>query len=457
MRYRHLMLAAVLLACSTALPAQVLESEHSARLQTWLNAVDLHQPGRLDLPLTVVASWSTDDIEDLLPAMLAYIDALRQKALGVPNGAGPNGAGTAAAAGTCVPCELSQRERTRLLAATQRRLSAADKRRIADLPARSLNALLIRAAVLHMDAVLYAPPAVAASTPRRSAPYVLGSPETQLRVNDGEFAGRRSSTASWYLGRALLQFVVPEPAGDEATRLWYGAATAYLGLQRDYGQLRPHLNMAQWLYPGDAGVALLAGWQFETHASDRVQQEVRALLADANNDQIKADSLGIRGVRDSLADAERYLRFALDRNPALAEAAIRLANVLHQQGRDAEALPLVAALPTSTGDTVLDYFGNMARGVSAEALGKLDDAEVAYTKARALFPRAQSAHLALSALAGRQNNHYMALAHLRDGIAAGGSQADDDPYDRYASGPGRALFPLLDVLYARIPATTAAP
>ena len=80
-------------------------------LRRWLEAVSSHRPGAADAAAQAIASWTADDLEQLLPGLVWYLDVARI-ALQQPGRFGEP-------ADVCPTCDASRRERTRLLRATR--------------------------------------------------------------------------------------------------------------------------------------------------------------------------------------------------------------------------------------------------------------------------------------------------------------------------------------------------
>jgi tetratricopeptide (TPR) repeat protein len=111
---------------------------------------------------------------------------------------------------------------------------------------------------------------------------------------------------------------------------------------------------------------------------------------------------------------------------------LRLGRVLGLRGRHAEAAAeLDRALP-SLRDDRLRYYAHLFLGEELAALGRRDAARASYDRAVALFPSAQSARFALSALARRHGDRRTALASIREVL---GLPADEssrpDPWWQY--------------------------
>ena len=56
---------AIVCLLAAAAPASAQSSSELARLEQWLDAVRLHEPGKQDAPLETVASWSIAEVRAL--------------------------------------------------------------------------------------------------------------------------------------------------------------------------------------------------------------------------------------------------------------------------------------------------------------------------------------------------------------------------------------------------------
>ena len=154
------------------------------------------------------------------------------------------------------------------------------------------------------------------------------------------------------------------------------------------------------MFPGEAGALFDAGCYAETFASPMIQaaiirREIKPSLATA------ADTLReyTRSTSRLLAEAETHFRDSIERDPGLTEARVRLGRVLTTQGRvDAAAVELRKAVATPASSEV-KYFAFLFLGRALEASNDAQAAAEAYRSAAALFPKAQSPHLAISRLA----------------------------------------------------------
>ena len=80
----------------------------------------------------------------------------------------------------------------------------------------------------------------------------------------------------------------------------------------------------------------------------------------------------------------------------------------------------------------------------------MDEARQAYERAGALYPRAQSPRLALSALAARNGGQAEALSAIKSVLEGDDPQRDDDPWWSYYTSQSRDLEGILTALHVAI-------
>lgn len=405
-------------------------------LRTWLSAVVQHRPGQADAAATLVAQWSAADVERLLPGLFRYLNLVRREEF--KNRDNP----------TCGTCAVSREERERLVRVTGRRVSRSDQARIDGLPRPDqLNALLLRAVTLHSDVAMFLPKnagRVAGGTPTPST-NVLGAPRWELNTSDGQYLGLMPIVPHWHLARALLQFVLPEPALDASARRWYLAASTYLAATSDGAQLPAHFEAMRSLFPDNATVMFDSGWLAESHSTPELQVHLRAVLATSQQPAVCAriscdadrNPYGIKNERGSLIDAEQYFARAVQLDPFMTEALVRLAYVQARLGRHTSAEMTLRNLPPSA-DPLVNFYAALVEGMTFEGLDKLDAAASAYQKALALFPHAQSANLSMSALQQKRGDTALATTYAQRAIDPPADPAAEfDPVLPYRIGRGR--------------------
>jgi tetratricopeptide (TPR) repeat protein len=126
-----------------------------------------------------------------------------------------------------------------------------------------------------------------------------------------------------------------------------------------------------------------------------------------------------------LGVAERELRRALTLDPALHEARIRLAHVLFALGDDRQAAEVVRPALDAALPPYLEFYAALILGRSEEQLGNFADAGVAYARAAARFPGAQSAEIGRSRVALAQGQAVGALKILDDVVGPFATEKPD--------------------------------
>ncbi|MGE5836956.1 MAG: hypothetical protein ACM4AI_20955 [Acidobacteriota bacterium] len=122
----------------------------------------------------------------------------------------------------------------------------------------------------------------------------------------------------------------------------------------------------------------------------------RAIAADQRSTTAGASRAAARGSSQTALETVRRQYEALIGMPDVAaEARVRLAWLLHRMGRHDDALARLDEVDVEPLDGSLRYLRHLFSGHVMNALGRPDDATVAYRAARAIAPDAQSAQVAL--------------------------------------------------------------
>jgi VWFA-related protein len=420
------------------------------RLEAWVEAVELHEPGTGDGPARMVRSWAPEELAQLatdLSLIARLIEYPDYPVLWLTDPERPTRFFRA-------PYSTDDDERIRAAARDAALRCGQDPS-----PDRSSldeeaircarNRLLKRGAVLHTDAAIN----VADETVQPPA----GRPDRwRVRFSDGQQRAAEGAPGHWELARSLLANVAPGPEEDDTVRLWYIATSAY---GQYYERHTRHEEEAVELFPEDARVLFLAGCLHETFASPTIQSLARSI-------RVSGSRHGIGPEESELRTAEKLFRRTLEADPAFVEARIRLGRVLHllDQPRQAalELRQAVATLLSDAGSTadaderftgdpddrLMLYLAEMFFGAAAEDLGQWDRARASYARAAELYPGAPSPRLALSQLALRSNDRAAALAAAQQaGQPPGGERDRVDPWWRYHSIQGRDAAVWFDRLH----------
>ena len=148
--------------------------------------------------------------------------------------------------------------------------------------------------------------------------------------------------------------------------------------------------------------------------------------------------------------AERFYRLALDRQPSLAEARLRLARLLLSRSESGEASSNLRLLLEAATEPRIEYLGNLFLGRLHEQAGGLDEAIACYGKAVARYPACQTARLALTDAFARRGDMEQSAAVLAP-LSARRQPVDPalDPWWAYPDGPYQQAVDYLDVMHRR--------
>ena len=426
------------------------------RLAKWLAAVEGHRPGALDDARSLVLRWTAEDLRNLrtdadsLVSLIAdpYVKKFRRIE-------------PAPSLTTEIAYTQEQDARLRLLACAGRGATLCDmglgfdppiKRDPTLLPndemarlARSkpipteleplaahvaaagakgdFNYLVWRAVLLHTDvATLHG-----GSSPDSAAEP--SQPALALRVEDGRIAGVASFYQQWQVAAAMLDHVVPTRGGrpdagnDPRVRDWYVASIAWTEARGQYDV--DHMNHALDLFPSDPDLLFLGGCQHEVYASPEIQEPIKEIKTPPGFTPL------VEPGKKELARAEGLFRRALAARPGMRIASVRLGHVLLRLGRYDTAVEELQRALAGLDDPALRYDAELFLGAAQVGLGRFDLAQDAYARALALFPSAQSAHVALSELAFRRGQINAAQAALGRLFALPDDHDRTDPWWTY--------------------------
>lgn len=418
----------LLLASAASSDAAVQQRSIGAvvRLTAWLEAVDRHQPGTADAPAVAIGQWSPSELLELAADLGIFLERLdRARA-------------------------LKPRERQILEPASERPQEVVnDIRAIADqvLHRGQPNQFLRRAALLHAEIALRR------QAERNALPRPVASVEPQppnqderngkivIRAKDGVVLDIEGATRHWQIGRMVLESVSPDPVRDGIVRHWYRATIAQLLRNEEIAYARPQLAAALRIFANDAHLLLYAGALHETSANARVQAVVRGL---ARLPEVKPV---VASPGTELKLAERFFRQSLEADPRLAEARLRLGRVLGVQGRHEEAATEIRRVSPQIKDSQLLYYAELFLGQEEAELGRRGAARDCFVRAGALYPRAQSPHLALALLARAHGDRPAMLHAMKAVFALPPNEKDrEDPWWEYHTAYVRDADALLDQL-----------
>jgi hypothetical protein len=365
-----------------------------ARLEAWLSAIERHRPGVLDDSVRLVDTWNQEQLRLIWMDVLTIVSLVREPGVSIFFVTEPGRAGVNIRQVSPVATNRS-RQVLYTLGELRRLRALAKQLSPLGMPGPE-NDILKRGAMLHADIEVLIPGRTAAS----ASSVRPGPGGAMLFMNDGQQLGLSDTVSHWNMGRRLLDGVrpvdsrklktVPDPGADEIVHRWYLAGCAYM-LRTRFIEVS-HFIRALELFPDDPDVLFLAASAHESFAGVRTQSVMRSL---------KAPRDVIFDVKDEgteLRLAEQLYKRALERNPALTEARIRLGRVLALRGRHDEAIEQLKQGQTAS-EPVLRFYAHLFLGGVFEALGNGPEARRSYERAVAIQPTAQSALFGLSRVA----------------------------------------------------------
>jgi hypothetical protein len=426
------------------------------RVTAWLAAVQRHQPGADDEALAQVALWSNDDLR-LLWIDLNVVVHLMRNPRATNFKAGPARATidstvrytprqverlrqlACAAAGALQEPPCARTQQTTTLDTGLFGLAAAA---VAARLGGDSNYVLRRGALLHSDAAMK--PAQITTAPAVIRP-ADGPRVFRLQIADGQEIDAGLIGAHWEIARMLLDSIAPRgsekpaPEHDDMVRDWYRATATWMALHEDHDSR--HLDRGREIFRDDAELLFLSGCQHEVFAAPHIQIPTRSASIPSGY------SIPLESERAELRHAEALFRRALEIDADHVDARLRLGHVLERLGRDADAARELRQVLATTADDLLRYYAELFLGAAEEAQAGYEAAALAYERAAALFPGAQSPRLALSKLARRRGDRAAALRAIRLLFdVAADSVEQDDPWWVYYIAHGRRAADLLDAV-----------
>ena len=222
-----------------------------------------------------------------------------------------------------------------------------------------------------------------------------------LLAGDSRPAFRRVNltAAQDYVARLRRLKPLPPLAADLnlAVALW-------LQGQLRFADLRAFFEDTGDRFASNAGWLLAQATMQETLAARRLERARRAFLVPAAG--------------DSLAAAERLLRRALELEPRLSEARIRLGHVLLLEGQGQAAVAMLQPMTEASNQPPTRYLAHLFIGAAHSAAGRLTEAQAAFAASAAAYPCGQTAPLALLQAAvrggaGREAAHSRMMESLQ--------------------------------------------
>lgn len=408
----------LLLAPARPLAGQVPDARSPVRdshLGQWLAAVQRHRPPGLGADAVAIASWPEKHLAAIVQALQELSAFLRRAHV-----------------------QLARTGRSSTFTYDRRPLSATDVQQLLGLSVDEarrgdLSRVVGRGALLHTDI------AVAFDALRSPMPSAAPSATaTAILVLDGRQQGVVDRGPHWRLARSLLDLLAADSPRLSARRQWYVATAAHMRSRSLLADLVPHLTKARDLYPRDAEILFYSAAMNETMAAPLIQEAVRRIVLPPRV------TLDVTDGRTHLEEARSLFRRALESDPGHVEARVRYGRVLGVLGRHEEAAGELERAREESASAPLRYYAALFLGRAQAALGRREAARASFARAVALYPRAQSARLALSSLAHLEGNQAQAAGVLLEALASPQDDPSRDPWWTYFAAERDASDRLLD-------------
>jgi len=383
--------------------AQTAQPPWLARLSSWLEAVNGHKPGTLDMAARLTGFMGEGDLYEARTDFLSLVYLCKR--------------------------EVGRSKRPAPIVYNSTLIPFADLRQLLGLTDDeaadgNANRILLRAAILHADVAMLVIPLL---------PGRLGcSARATLLVQDGNRVGTGCIGIHWTQGRLLLDAVRPDPGTEQAVRLWYHATIAYLLETGDFANADLQIGHGRLLFPSDPAILFEHGYYHEGFASPLIQTAAFESGADP------------RGAEVHLDEAEDLYRRAVKASPRFVEARVHRGHVLGLLGRHRDAAEELRLAASAAVGPQLRYYAELFLGRAEESLGNRAAARDHYRLASELYPQAQSPLLALALLARQSGDRAGAQDAMRRMLALPpGRDAKADPwwsYYRWQNQGSEALF-----------------
>lgn len=355
----------------------------SPQFTAWVMAVAGHEPGEPDAHARRSAAWP----ESGLRAVLRELDALERALAQAAQRRRPFRPRGTSAGGQL----LSTRETSAMLDLGEDEVGIGG----------NLSGLVRRGVLLHSDLVVFL------RDGRITAPASAGIEErAALTVVDGQHHGFGRRWPHWDMARELLARRLHDPSDAAIARQWYAAAAGYMYAQGSLADLQPHLQEAERHFRTDPSVLFYSGLLHARMASPPLQHAVRQATLPTGR---KPDS---SNARTHLERARGFLVRALDADPGMVEARVRLGHVLLELKEARAAATQLQQVLGGEVDDPLRYCAELFLGDALASLDEPAEARNAFERAAALYPHAQSPPLALSRLARAQGDRASAASLL---------------------------------------------
>jgi len=313
---------------------------------------------------------------------------------------------------------------------------------------------LERAVVLHTDAVIFAdrfpqPPDVTEPLSAEHLPPLL-THTPLVKHNDGDVLGTTSENWNWPFARSILDELTQIERGpldhspkaqDPFVGAWYHAVASFFFANRLYGDATDHFVHSSEVLPDDARVLFDRGCYAEILGLPAHQ----VFLSDWKPGMPRPN---VPPLEKTNGEAERLFRRALDIDPYYVEARVHLARLLGVRGAHDEAAAELKVAFDARPAGVVSFYAHLFAARESQTRGALGEAAAHYREALALYPNAQSALLGLSQVTLVSGDVRRALTSL-ERLGTRSAVGDADPWWDYAHASGRDVNELVQQLWKR--------
>jgi tetratricopeptide (TPR) repeat protein len=210
--------------------------------------------------------------------------------------------------------------------------------------------------------------------------------------------------------------------------------------------LKEHLDLARKNLADEAEIWLASG-----SAEDLFAEPTMVKRLKQTNTRVPRDTWNQTTRERLLGKAEEYYREAIARDPALAEAHVRLGRVLQQRGKLDDARAALEAARRLESPSEVGYLATLfLAGVTEEANKPPAPAFDLYAELVERWPECQSGHLGLSRAHSARGNGQAALDALKPLWKEPERRACFDAWWVYQSGQAWRLKAMLEALRERV-------
>jgi len=386
-------------------------------LDIWLKAIEQHRPGVIDEPAKTIAALDDRTLWGVIADLTELFRLQQDMRVRTPDPTRPSSVKYGGATLT-----LAQLD-------SMFGIDAAGD------PNNRVNRILKLGTVLHTDIAFLAP-----RRPLQGIGKGGGDRDNSSRLivgQDGHFDAMVDILVHVILGRYLLDAITPDPAQDESVRAWYYATASILEGHSMFGDVRLHMDRALQLMADDPIMLFYAGAFREMMAAPDIQ----GVAAEAT---LMGYNVKVLSAKAELRAARIFYSTAVKMGSDDPELHLHLGRVTGLLGDHEEAIASLTRASEGLQEPALQYDAALFLGAEYEALERWDEARASLLRASALFPKAQSALIALSRLRHRDGDAAGTVGplELMFGLR-GGDPRRDDPWWHYAVSHARNSIALL--------------